>query len=206
MAVSLSDPKVQKVILVIFAVGLVGYLYYEYFFKSKAEEIEKVAAELIKVDFELKTARAIVQASDTVLLRQQLERSKEELDLISGLLPSSENLPALLEQVTRVADRSGVKSALFEPAAPIQHEIYQERPYKVTLRGGFHETALFLSEVASLPQIIKPAGLSMVRKVRRPAEQPRAEEKSLIAEMTLTTYLLIEAPKETAGKNAKKGK
>ena len=133
-------------------------------------------------------ARNIVEASDTAFLRLQLERRTEELEMIKSLLPTQENLSELLERMTHVADRTGVKAALFQPATPIQHEMYQERPYKVTLRGGFHETAVFLSEVASLPRIIKPSGLSLVRKSGRET----GEEDILTAEMTLTTYLLVQ--------------
>ena len=192
MAFNLSDPKVQKSLLIILLVGGLAYVYHGYVYGPKLEEIEKVSAELKKVETEVAHARAIVEASDTAFLRQQLERRSEELELIKSLLPTRENLSELLEQVTHVADRTGVKAALFEPVTPIQHEMYQERPYKVTLRGGFHETAMFLSEVASLPRIIKPSGLSLVRKARR---EP-GEEEILTAEMVLTTYLLVQRPEQ----------
>lgn len=192
MAFSLSDPKVQKSLLIVLLIGGLGYLYQGYYYGPKLEEIEKVSAELRKVETELAYARNIVEVSDTASLRQELERRSEELELIKLLLPTRENLSELLEQVTHVADRTGVKAALFEPATLIQHEMYQERPYKVTLRGGFHETAMFLSEVASLPRIIKPSGLSLVRKARR---EP-GEEENLTAKMTLTTYLLVQEPEQ----------
>jgi len=166
------------------------------------EEIGKASAELLNVESEVATARIIAQASDTTDLRLELVRRTEELELIKSLLPTSENLSELLEQVTHVADRSGVKPALFEPAAPIQHEMYQERPYRVTLRGGFHETAKFLSEVASLPRIIKPTGVSMVRKKRK--GEGELEDKSLTAQMTLTTYLLVQSSAKTEQKDKKR--
>ncbi|MBN2287996.1 MAG: type 4a pilus biogenesis protein PilO [Candidatus Glassbacteria bacterium] len=200
MAIDTSDPKIQKSLFVMLVVIGLGYLYYAYMYGPKVEEITKALSELKKVESELDEARAFVESSDTAFLRVQLDRTSQELDLIKSLLPTSENLAELLEQVTHVADRTGVKSALFEPSAPVQHEIYQERPYKVTLRGGFHETAMFLSEVASLPRIIKPSGLSMVRKARKGPE----EEELLTAQMVLTTYLLVEKPPETKQEVKKK--
>ena len=199
MAVSLSDPKVQKSLLIILLLGGMAYGYHGYVYGPKMEKIEKVSAELKKVETEVAYARTIVEASDTAFLRQQLERRTEDLELIKSLLPTQENLSELLERVTHVADRTGVKAALFEPATPIQHEMYQERPYKVTLRGGFHETAVFLSEVASLPRIIKPSGLSLVRKTRRET----GEEEILTAEMTLTTYLLVQGLEQKQEKTTK---
>ncbi len=202
MAIDTSDPKVQKSLLIILVLCGLGYGYYSYIFKPKVEEIGKASAELLNVESEVATARIIAQASDTTDLRLELVRRTEELELIKSLLPTSENLSELLEQVTHVADRSGVKPALFEPAAPIQHEMYQERPYRVTLRGGFHETAKFLSEVASLPRIIKPTGVSMVRKKRK--GEGELEDKSLTAQMTLTTYLLVQSSAKTEQKDKKR--
>lgn len=197
MAIDTSDPKVQKSILVVFVLCLAGYLYYAYVYEPKAEEVTKVKSELEKVEAELAGARDFVANSDTALLRLQLERTTEDLELIKSLLPTSENLSELLEQVSWVANQAGVKSALFEPATPIQYEMYQERPYKVTLRGGFHETAMFLSEVASLPRIIKPSGVSLLRISRK----EREEEDILTAKMTLTTYLLVDKPKQAVPKD-----
>ena len=188
MAVSLSDPKVQKSLLIVLLICGMAYVYYGYVYGPKMEKIEKVSAELKKVEAEVAFARNIVEASDTAFLRQQLERRTEELELIKSLLPTQENLSELLERVTHLADRTGVKATLFQPATPIEHEMYQEHPYKITLRGGFHETAVFLSEVASLPRIIKPSGLSLVRK----SGSETGEEDILTAEMTLTTYLLVQ--------------
>jgi type IV pilus assembly protein PilO len=197
MALDTSDPKIQKSILVIFVLCLAGYLYFAYAYEPKTAEVAKVKSELQKVETELAGARDFVENSDTALLRLNLERTTEDLELIKSLLPTSENLSELLEQVSRVADRAGVKSALFEPGTPIQYEMYQERPYKVTLRGGFHETAIFLSDVASLPRIIKPSGLSLLRMARK----DREDADILTAKMTLTTYLLTDKPKQAAVKD-----
>ena len=108
-------------------------------------------------------------------------------------------MPDLLEQVTRTAFRLGVKFALFEPRPPIQHELYQERPYAVTLRGGYHQTAMFLADVSSLAQIIKPSGMSMVRESREGLD----EGETLTAELTLTTYLMVASPSQATQQERK---
>jgi len=192
MAIDTSDPRFQKALLVFMVVVGVCYGYFMYVYGPKKEQLEKTEVEVKKLSMELRSARALVQAADTLLLIRELEKRQRQLELVKALLPEKENLAELLESITRIGERSGVKFALFEPKAPIQHELYQERPYAVTLRGGYHQTARFLTEVASLPQIVKPMGLSMVRDIR----EDSSPGETLTAEITLTTYLMVRPPQE----------
>jgi len=194
MALNTSDPKFQKAALIIIFVLGACYGYFTYIYGPKVEKIEKVDSELKKVEQSVATARAVVQVADTVLLQQELTKRQGELAMVEKLLPSKENLSELLEVVVRLGNQAGVDFALFEPQTPIQHEIYQEQPYKVTLRGGFYQTAQFLAEVAGLGQIIKPMGLSLVRDTRDGA----GPKETLTAELTLTTYLMIPAQKQVS--------
>ncbi len=189
MALNTSDPKFQKAALIIIFVLGSCYGYFAYVYGPKVEKIEEVDSELKKVEQSVATADAVVQVADTLLLQQELTKRQGELAMVEKLLPSKENLPELLETVVRLGNQAGVDFALFEPQTPIQHEVYQEQPYKVTLRGGFHQTARFLADVAGLGQIVKPMGMSMVRDTR---ESPGPKE-TLTAELTLTTYLMIPA-------------
>ncbi len=190
MAISTSDPKVQKALLVILMAGGLAYAWFTYMFQPKQEELDTLEQQVQRVETDLATARAIVQAADTAALRDELEKRSRELELAEALLPREENLPRLLQEVTLEADRQGLKFALFEPKPPVQHELYQERPYQVTLRGGYHQTAAFLSDVAGLRQIVKPTALRLTRE-----DNPEDEAgETVSASMTLTTYLMVPAP------------
>jgi len=193
MALNTSDPKFQKAALIVLVVAAACYGYFVYVYGPKVEQTDKVESELKKVEQSVNAARIVVQASDTLLLQQELAKRQRELAMVEKLLPSKENIPELLEGITRLGRQAGVDFALFEPQAPIQHEIYQERPYKVILRGGFHQTARFLAEVAGMSQIVKPMGLSLVRDLRENA----GPQETLTAELTLSTYLMI--PAQTQG-------
>ena len=149
--------------------------------------------ELDSVKQQVTTARAIVQAADTLLLQKELSRRQEELLLVETLLPDKEDLAILVNKVSRLGNLAGVNFALLEPQAPIQHQIYQERPYKVTLRGGFHQTARFLAELAGLDQIVRPSGVNITRDTREEA----GPSETLTAEFTMTTYLMIPATEQS---------
>jgi type IV pilus assembly protein PilO len=206
MGIDTGNPKVQKTLVALLLLGGLGYAYFTYVFTPRRERTVQIEQELTRARSSLAAAQAVVQAADTLLLLSELEKRTAELALVEALLPVEENLPGLLKEISLLGDREGVEFALFQPAATVQHELYQERPYKVTLRGGYHQTAAFLSEVSGLPQIVKPAGMKMVRDTR--ADKTPGE--TVTAELTLTTYLLVPAPppekvkKEVRGGKEKK--
>jgi type IV pilus assembly protein PilO len=144
-------------------------------------------------------ARAVVAANDTAQLRTELEKRQQELDLAKQLLPDRENLPVLLRSITRTGEFNNLNFLLFEPQSVKQLPLYQERPYKIKVRGGYHETARFLSEVADMDMIVKPTSLSMLRDSR----QDSPDGETVTADVTLTTYLLIPAPKLPARQQQK---
>ena len=190
MALNTSDPRVQKFLLVTLLAAGALYAYFAYVFQPKREEIASLETEVKRLEANLGSARAIVQASDIEALRRELAQRTGELEIAEALLPRQENLARLLQEVTLEADRQGLGFALFEPRATIQHELFQERPYQVTLRGGYHQMAMFLTNVASLPQIIKPGAVKLARDTRADSD----EEETMTAEMVLTTYLMVPAP------------
>lgn len=199
MAISTSDPKIQKALLVILLACGAAYAWFAYVFQPKQEEITQIEAEVTR-ETDLATARAIVQAADTAALRAELENRIRELDLAESLLPREENLPRLLQEVTLEADRLDLDCSLFEPKPPVQQELYQERPYQMTLRGGYHQTAAFLSNVAGMRQIVKPAGLRLTREVGTESQPGETVSASVL----LTTYLMIPAPPAQPQTEAKK--
>jgi type IV pilus assembly protein PilO len=190
MATSTSNPATQKALLVILLAGGLAYAWFAYVFQPKQDEIVQLEEQVTRAEAELATASAVVQAADTAALRAELEKRGRELELAEALLPREENLPRLLQEVTLEADRLDLKFALFEPKPPVQHELYQERPYQVTLRGGYHQTAMFLPNVAGMRQIIKPAGLRLTRDDRTESQAGETVNASLV----LTTYLMVPAP------------
>lgn len=194
MAFNTSDPKFQKALLIMLVLAGGCYGYWMYILGPQNEAVAKAERELTTVTGSVENARALVTASDTVALRLELEQRLHELELARQLLPDKENLPVLLRSITRTGELNNLDFALFEPQAPIQHSLYQERPFKVTIRGGYHQTARFLSEVADLDLIVKPTSLSMVRDTRDNV----SGGGTLTAEVTLTTYLLIPAPASSA--------
>ncbi len=190
MAIDTGNPKVQKALLVLLLAAGGLYFFYTYVFQPRSAELAGLAAEVERQELELRAAQAVAASADTLELARELERMEREIAMVESLLPEREGLPALLEEISLVGRERGVEFTRFEPQGPVQHEFYQERSYRLGLRGGFHQAAQFLSEVAALRRIVRPQGVEIVRETR----QERQPEETMLAECTLTTYLMIPAP------------
>ncbi|MEX0824245.1 MAG: type 4a pilus biogenesis protein PilO, partial [Woeseia sp.] len=49
---------------------------------------------------------------------------------------------------------AGLQEKLFQPQPEIQRDFYAEKPIKISLSGGYHEIANFVSGIAALPRIV----------------------------------------------------
>jgi type IV pilus assembly protein PilO len=69
-------------------------------------------------------------------------------------LPSKNEMPDLIVDVSQTALASGINNELFEPGAETNKEFYAEKPIKLRMVGTYHQFGAFVSGVASLPRVV----------------------------------------------------
>ena len=69
-------------------------------------------------------------------------------------MPGKTEIPSLIVDVSQTGLAAGLQEKLFQPQSEIRKDFYAEKPIKITLSGGYHEIANFVSGVASLPRIV----------------------------------------------------
>jgi Tfp pilus assembly protein PilO len=92
-------------------------------------------------------------------------------------------MPDLLRKVTAAGQQSGVEFQLFKPQAPVNQGFYSDNPIEVRIKGGFHQTGVFLSRLANLNRIVNVSDMNMDG-VGNQDETPFTVE----TEMILTAY------------------
>jgi len=85
---------------------------------------------------------------------EQLAQMEEMLDDMLEQLPSRTEMPALLVDISRTAQGSGINNELFEPRAEVMQDFYAEQPISVRMVGTYHEFVTFVSSVASLSRVV----------------------------------------------------
>ena len=157
-------PKNQRdqvmVLLVIVAVALVG-LYYAYVWSPKADVLAGLQSHVDSLDMSNQRAKAEMAKGNVEQLRAEAAKLQENLEVMRQLVPTSNEVPALLEQVSTAARRVGLDLATVKPQPVIEGEQFDTYRYQVAVIGDYHALGEFLANVGSLTRIVAPVNLAL---------------------------------------------
>ena len=157
-------PKNQRdqvmVLLVIVAVALIG-LYYAYVFSPKADVLADLRSHVDSLDMNNQRAKAELAKGNVEELRAEAAKLQENLEVMRQLVPTSNEVPALLEQVSTAARRVGLDLATVKPQPVIEGEQFDTYRYQVAVIGDYHALGEFLANVGSLTRIVAPVNLAL---------------------------------------------
>jgi type IV pilus assembly protein PilO len=136
--------------VLLLGVGVVGYQYMiRPANKRLAEAKNRVQAELTKLaEFEKATAAA----ED---LTKQLEQLQQAIEFFESKLPPTSQIYEVLEQVTVIAQKQGLKPKTIRTLVQKDNNGYVEQPLRMELQGNFNSFYSFLLELEKLPRIMK---------------------------------------------------
>lgn len=142
----------RKAVFFILVLG-VACIAYQYMIKpankSLADKRAKVEKDLAKLtEFE----RATAAADD---LTKQLEQLQEAIEFLEDKLPPKSQIHKVLEQVTVIAQKQGLKPKTIRTLKTKDSSGYIEQPLKMELEGNFNSFYSFLLELEKLPRIMK---------------------------------------------------
>ena len=137
-------------------VAIVGYQYMiRPANKHLAEAKQRVEAKLAKLsEFEKTTAAA----ED---LNKQLEQLQEAIMFFESKLPPTSEIHKVLEQVTLIAQKQGLKPKTIRTLEQKDNSGYVEQPLDMELEGNFNSFYSFLLELERLPRITKIREMSI---------------------------------------------
>jgi type IV pilus assembly protein PilO len=174
------------VLLVAVIVGLAWYL----FVSDKRLLIanEEATEATLRTEFQNKQGRA----ANLEPLKQQLAQMEVMLQQMLRQLPSKNEMPDLIVDVSQTALASGINNELFQPGAETMLEFYAEKPIALRMAGDYHQFGAFVSGVASLPRVV-------IMTMHDISLKPRgAGDPTLVLEGTVKTYRYLDE-EETAG-------
>lgn len=181
------DADVRKKLLLAGAlVALLGYGGYTYVYSPRAAEVAQLEERLQRLETQNRAARGLVEEQGRDKVEQKLALYRAQLVEVEGLIPSSEELPDLLDAISAHAQRTGVELALIQPVGATAEAFYTRRTYDLAVVGAYHQIAEFLTEIGSLPRIVTPINLNVsVKETDAEGGQPRLEAK-----FSIETYVL----------------
>lgn len=139
-------------------------------------------------------------------LRERAAENRAVLLAMRRLVPTSNEVPALLEEVSTAARHAGLDVGGVIPEPLLVGENFDTYRYTVTIIGGYHQVGEFLANVGSLPRIVAPVQFTIAPAngpaggaVGRTAPVKTSARGTLAATILLQTYVERTAPAAPAG-------
>lgn len=139
------------VIAIVFTVVL-GLGVYWIIIEDKLPQLQRAQEEEgnLKLTFENKQKKA----ANYDAYKAQLSQMEQSFGTMLRQLPGETEIPSLIVDISQTGLAAGLNEKLFEPQSEIPKDFYAEKPIKISLAGGYHEVANFVSGIAALPRIV----------------------------------------------------
>jgi type IV pilus assembly protein PilO len=187
------------------AVGVISLMlaaaFYSYVYSPKSEELSKIEERVTALETANDKAKVeVARGRDSKELRAQAEMYKQNLELMRQLVPTGNEVPALLEQVSTAARRVGLDIGAVEPEPVIPGDEFDTYRYKISIVGGYNDVGEFLTNVGSLTRIVAPVNLKLTPSTNAEAirTKTRGGQSVLQSDFEMQTYVAkVGAPEPT---------
>ena len=174
----------------VLAIGLAGAWTY-FMYLPKRAQLAAIEQHVDALDKKNQQAKADIAQGSLQKLKAQAAEYDQSLKVMRQLVPRSNEVPALLEDISTAARRVGLDLATVEPMPVLPGEQFDTYRYKLAVIGGYHPVGQFLSNMGSLNRIIAP--VTMAIKLHPIADKTKARVKkgeSLVdTEFQVQTYV-----------------
>ena len=170
------------VIGIVFAV-VVGLGIYWMIIEDKYPALQRVQQEedTLRDVFENKQRKA----ANFDAYKAQLAQIEQSFGTMLRQLPGETEIPSLIVDISQTGLGAGLQEKLFQPQPEVPKDFYAEKPITISLSGGYHEIANFVSGVAALPRIVTLHDINIT-----PGNPDNFD--SLTMQVTAKTYRYIE--------------
>ncbi|RMH47048.1 MAG: pilus assembly protein PilO [Gammaproteobacteria bacterium] len=125
-----------------------------YFFDTSAQQETLAQAEqkeeTLKREYETKYRKA----ANLEAYKQQMEEMRKAFQHLLQQLPKSTEIPGLIDDIAYSEAASGLEVSKGKLEEEKRAEFYIEKPFRLQVRGTYHNIGKFVSRVASLPRIV----------------------------------------------------
>lgn len=204
MALLPQEPRKQYLLLAMIIAVASAALYWNFVWTPKAGELDTLAARIDTLDAQNAVARTRIARGTADELEAEADQAARDLEVMRQLVPTGNELPALLEQVSTAARREGLDISGVDPQPVIEGQTFDTYRYKLTVTGGYHALAEFLTNVGSLTRIVAPVNLTLSLSTNQNSNAVRLAPPGTAAiesRFDIQTYVIRSAPPARGGKS-----
>ena len=171
------------------AAGLAGFYYMNVWQPKSADLAEKQT----RVDSLLvinQRAKAELAQGKTNELKAEADRLAADLAVMRLLVPTGNEVPTLLDQVSTAARRVGLDIADVQPLPSLAGDQYEAYKYRLVVRGGsYHQIGTLLANIGTLQRIVAPINLVLTPQAADPKAAKKVRSQNLEARFEIQTYV-----------------
>ena len=145
-------PVAVKAIVCVISAALVLFFSYKLLVADEITSYEQAQQKESELRSTYRTKYAV--ASRLEIYKQQMQEMEEKFSQLLKKLPTSNETPGLLDDLSYVGTTSGLTFVKIGWLPEIKKEFYTELPIKIEVEGSYHEFGEFVGKVAQLPRII----------------------------------------------------
>ena len=143
--------EVKVVVALVEAIILMVLCYYLIVAdKLPVLDSEQLREPELKLSYQAKYGIAVNLAA----YEEQLARLQEDFSSMLKSLPTSDETPGLLDDITYVGTSAGLTFRLLAWEPEVPKEFYTELPIQIEVQGGYHQFGEFMASVSALPRIV----------------------------------------------------
>jgi type IV pilus assembly protein PilO len=174
--------------VIVLSLGAIGG-YFMYMFGDKSQSITTLETHVEALESMNTKIKSEIKSGAFERSRREAQRLEKDLVILNRLVPSTNEVPALLDQVSTAARRAGLELQDVAPAGPQPGEEFDTYKYKLGVVGGYHEVAQFLTNIATLDRIVAPMNLYLVVTPGKGEKRAKSGESLLDARFEIQTYV-----------------
>ena len=191
MAIFKSERDKVLLLVIVAAVSAV-YAFYTFRWTPVNETLQVSQAHVDSLDAWNRKAQNEMSKNSEKALLQQAARSAQSLQVMRELVPTGNEVPTLLEQVSTAARRVGLDVSDIQPQPVTPGDQFDTYRYSLKILGDYHSVAEFLTNVGSLTRIITPVNVKLLPPANAAfaAKMKRHKDDAIIqANFDIQTYV-----------------
>ncbi len=161
MALLPTDRKDQSKLLVALVFVAAAGLYFNFIWTPKAAALATVQTHVDSLDAMNQRAKLDVARGSIDQLKAQSADFGSEVEIMRQLVPTGNEVPALLESVSTAARSVGLDISSVSPEGVTQGDQFDTYKYKLGVTGPYHQIAEFLTNVGGLRRVVAPINLTL---------------------------------------------
>ena len=190
MAILPQTNRDKMFALVGFVALALASFYYLNVWQPKRDELAEAQTRVDSLLVINQRAKAELAQGRTQALKDEADRLAQDLAVMRMLVPTVNEVPTLLDQVSTASRRVGLDIADVQPLASLAGDQYEAFKYRLVVRGGsYHQIGTLLANIGTLQRIVAPINLVLSPQSADPKAVKKDRSQNLEARFEIQTYV-----------------